>query len=361
MKIVFIINSAQNQRCIKRVNEFVENGYDVAAYAFTRSDGLRNKPNFDLQIIGSFSNDTSYRNRLKLMFKSIRNVIKKHKDEEICYYLFSLDIALLFRLQCHQKYIYEESDLVHTYVRNKTVKNVLRIIDKKIIKQSVLAVFTSQGFLEYHFGEATPPNVIVVPNRLSPDITNYPVSQRKSVDIKCIKFGFVGAVRFKSLYCLAETILKTFPNHEIHFYGTINSNRDGDFMELDKYDNCYFHGGFQNPQDLPEIYSSIDILISTYDLVEENVKYAEPNKLYEAIYFDTPIVVTSGTFLSNKVKDLGIGYDVNAMNEDNVKSFVSGLTQKSIQEKIDNCRRIEKKSTLNVNKELFERLSSFKI
>ena len=33
-KIVFIINAVSNQRCIKRVNEFVERGYNVVAYGF---------------------------------------------------------------------------------------------------------------------------------------------------------------------------------------------------------------------------------------------------------------------------------------------------------------------------------------
>ena len=64
MKFVFIINSAQNQRCIKRVNEFVERGYDVETYAFSRGTEMRNKHNFDLQIIGEFANDTSYLSRL---------------------------------------------------------------------------------------------------------------------------------------------------------------------------------------------------------------------------------------------------------------------------------------------------------
>lgn len=358
MRVVFIINSAQNQRCIKRVNEFVKNGYEVAAYAFTRGKELRNKPNFDLQIIGSFTNDTTYKNRLKLMFQSIKKVIKLYENEEVLFYLFSLDIAMLYRLQCGRKYIYEESDLVHTYVQNKLVRNILRVIDKKIVLNSVLTVFTSEGFARYHFGEGTYKNNIIVPNRLTPDILNYPLIEKKDININKIRFGFVGAVRFKSLYNLAITILETFPQHEFHFYGTINSNRDGDFESLDKYDNCYLHGVFQNPVDLPAIYSNVDILISTYDMIEENVKYAEPNKLYESIYFETPIVVTSGTFLANKVKKLGIGYDVDPMNKESVINFVKGLSSGNIQIKINNCKKIEKKETLNINDELFKRLES---
>lgn len=38
-KIVFVINAVSNQRCIKRVNEFVERGYNVVAHG----DGFEEK------------------------------------------------------------------------------------------------------------------------------------------------------------------------------------------------------------------------------------------------------------------------------------------------------------------------------
>ena len=53
-----------------------------------------------------------------------------------------------------------------------------------------------------------------------------------------------------------------------------------------------------------------------------NVKYAEPNKLYETIFFRRPIIVSSGTFLASKVKKLGIGYDADAYSEANVCNLV---------------------------------------
>lgn len=53
-KIIFIINIILNQRCIKRINEFIENGYDISAYSFVR-EGVSYKQlcNFNIQIIVS--------------------------------------------------------------------------------------------------------------------------------------------------------------------------------------------------------------------------------------------------------------------------------------------------------------------
>ena len=98
--------------------------------------------------------------------------------------------------------------------------------------------------------------------------------------------------------------------------------------------------------------------MATYDARYENVRYAEPNKIYESIYFETPIVVSSGTFLAEKVKKLGIGYDIDAMNDDEIIKFVSNLSEESLLEKKQNAQKIDKRETLNINEDFFKKLDN---
>lgn len=353
-KIIFIINSAQNQRCIKRVNEFVNQGYEVKAYAFTRGEMMRNDPNFELEILGHFTIESTYISRVKLMFTSIRRVIKKHKSENPIFYLFSLDIALLFRLQCGRRYIYEESDLVHTYMRSRLMISIFEKLDKMLIKKSMLSVFTSEGFINYHFGSRFPQQCFVVPNRLSLDVVDVEASLKKDFDINHLSIGFVGGARFDSVYNFIEVFCKSFPQGTFHVFG--NPVKPQQFEPLKKYSNCIFHGAFKNPKDLPSIYSQIDLVLSTYDVIYENVRYAEPNKIYEAIYFDTPIIVSEGTFLAQKVNKLGIGYAINALDDEGICRFIRNLSVDSYKEKIGNIKRIDKKEALNINISFFEKL-----
>ena len=118
---------------------------------------------------------------------------------------------------------------------------------------------------------------------------------------------------------MAEIISRNFPSHEFYFYGNIDPTITE--QSLPHRDNIFYHGPFKSPVDLPGIYNNIDVIISTYDL-DMNVKYAEPNKLYETIFFRRPIIVSSGTFLASKVKKLGIGYDADAYSEANVCNLV---------------------------------------
>lgn len=64
-KIIFIINIILNQRCIKRINEFIENGYDISAYSFVR-EGVSYKQlcNFNIQIIGMLKKTGGYLGRI---------------------------------------------------------------------------------------------------------------------------------------------------------------------------------------------------------------------------------------------------------------------------------------------------------
>lgn len=73
---------------------------------------------------------------------------------------------------------------------------------------------------------------------------------------------------------------------------------------LKDINNIFFHGAFKNPIDLPKIYSKIDFIVATYDTTTLNPQYAEPNKIYEAIFFRTPIIVSYNSYLANKVNKL---------------------------------------------------------
>lgn len=353
-KIVFVINAVSNQRCIKRVNEFVERGHNVVAYGFSRKIEMHNEINAPLEIIGEYSNSQSYPKRMKSLWKGVKQVITRHKDEDAVYYLFGLDIAMVFNAMCRKRFIYEESDLAHTYIGNSMIRCALEIIDKAIIKRSLLTVFTSEGFIKYHFGKDKIKNCFLIENRLNKKILELEIPPHKNIDEKSLSIGFVGGPRFDSVYNFIDVFCHNYPNHIFHIFGGPISQK---FEALKKYNNCVFHGFFKNPEDLPQIYSQLDLVLSTYDYKFENVRYAEPNKLYEAIYFETPIIVTKGTFLSEKVERLGIGYSIDPLNEDSIKKFINEISQSEIQTKVNKMKSLDKMIAININDNFFNRLN----
>ena len=362
MKVIFIINSISAQRCIKRVEEFIAHGYEVEVYGFSRKMEIHARPeHFSLNVLGEFDNSLPLWRRFPILIAGVRNVLQKHKnDKNSFFYLFQLDIALAFKILNRRNfYVFEESDLMHTYIENRTLRTLLEFVDKKIIKDSLLSVFTSEGFLRFHYGNRKySNNCLIITNRLNPLIRKLKQLPYNGLMNGKLRIGFVGFLRYKSILSFVKIFCRRFPNYEFHFYGEHTSHYQREFENLRYFSNCYFHGAFMNPDDLPEIYANIDMVLSTYDVEYENVRYAEPNKIYEAIYFETPIIVSSGTFLSEKVSRLNIGYSVDPMDECSVVKLIESIDVDSLKEKMLACAAIDKELCLNVNDRFFERLKS---
>lgn len=358
MKIVFIINIVSAQRCIKRIEEFVTYGYEVEVYGFSRKKEMHAKPkHFSVELIGEYDDALPYFQRMPILKRGIQSVLNKHRHEnDVVYYLFQLDVALAFKLlTLNRKYLFEESDIMHTYINNFLLRNTLEIIDKWIIKHSLLSIFTSEGFLLYHYGLKRPDNVYVITNRLNSEIVNIEKKEKHTESGK-LRIGFVGSPRYDSIANFIKVACTNFPQYELHIYGEIKGRYKNNFEVLHQFPNCHFHGAFKNPDDLPSIYAEIDLVLSTYDTEYINVRYAEPNKLYEAIYFETPIIVSKDTFLSDKVKKLGIGYSVDPKSEKDIINLIKSIDRTSLEDKEKACRLIEKEKCINVNDDFFNQL-----
>lgn len=357
-KIVFFVNSLQNQRCIKRINEFIISGAEVEVYAYTRQTENYTNINFPVEVLGVIEDQGSYINRFPLLYNSIKRAIKKReKTGTDIYYLFGLDTAMVFRLlNRSSRYVYEESDLVHTYVNNKIIRQILEKIDRRIIKKSYKTVFTSEGFAEYHFGDKCPAVAEIIPNRLNPSILKLDLILPDRTDQKRIRVGFVGKPRFKSVVNFAKILCSYSDKFEFHIYGGPILEEVEGFKLLEQYSNYFYHGPFKNPDDLPVIYSSIDVVLSTYDIEFENVRYAEPNKIYESIFFNTPIIVSSGTFLAKKVDRLGIGFSLDPLDDKEVVFFLGALSRQELLEKENNCRKIAQEDVIDCNQNFIKTL-----
>lgn len=352
MKIVFVTSTLTNSHYKNRIMEFIERGYEVKVYGFVRKGRDNIVLPYDYTLLGSVENNGYYKRILKYI-RAAKTVTKENKGNDVVFYLCGLDLAMAFRfVKPKIQYLYEECDLVHTYLG--WAKKVLEQIDLRIISKSILTILTSEGFVKYHFNCNRPDNVIVVENKLNKDILQLPLNVKRISDAGKLSIGFVGGPRFKSVYNFIDVFCRHFPTYTFHIFGGPVSE---EFMKLKKYPNCFIHGFFKNPEDLPGIYGNIDVLLSTYDSGYDNVRYAEPNKLYESIYFETPVIVSSDTFLAERVREIGIGFDINAMAEKEIVDLVNSLDYDILEEKRRNCRNFGKLNAININDHLFQKVS----
>lgn len=358
-KIVFILSSLQAPRAIKRIREFQNHGYAFEVYGFTRDIGKI--PDIKHTELGRIVNGSSYLGRISLIASAIHKLQKKYRDQDCLFYCFSFEIALFaFIFHC-RPYIYESSDLMYTYFRQKILVRLFKRIDRVLIRKSILTVFTSQGFANYLFENNPPNNIALITNRLEPVILRHPAIDRQAStpNRKKLKISFCGMLRYRPLLVFANTVAEYFPDMSLHFYGTVANFTSTNAELLEKIKNApniFFHGEYKTPYDLPTIYTDTDLILCTYDTTYLNVRYAEPNKIYEAIFFRIPIIVSEGTFLAEKTIKLNIGYAINALDPESIKHFLSSLTVQSLLEKQASCATIPQNDCLNFNEDFFARI-----
>ena len=351
--IVFILASAQDPRSIKRIREFIDHGYQVEVYAFDRGLQTKNKPtDFEIKIVGAFTEDLAYAKRIPIIRRGLKEIKRNLRNRHVVLYTMGLDLAFISYLVIHKPFIYEEADLLHTYISKRPVVKLMEFCDKFIVRKSLMSVFTSEGFLRYHYGDKVPGNTCLIPNKLSPQVMDVPVLGKHELNIGNIQIGFVGGFRFESIFNFSKVFLKNFPQHDFHVFGLLDDMEQKNVLM--SYPNFHFHGVFKNPDDLPSIYSQLDLVLCTYDTRIENVRYAEPNKIYESVYFETPIIVSKGTFLAQKVDELGIGFAIDPFDEKEICRFVEGLDAGMITEKQKSAAAIDKQYAINNNEGFFE-------
>lgn len=361
MKIVFFVNVIRQARCIRRIEDFINRGYEVEVYGFDRDGDNRKLPDFQYEILGKVSAKSSYKQRMLDMKKAISNVINRQNDNNIVYFLFNLDVAIAYILAggWSKRYIYEVSDLMELGVENKFISRVLILVNKMLVKKSLETIMTSEGFLRFLFGSNKLQNVTIIPNKLNRRCLDLPFPQTKDVDINHLTIGFTGAIRGKSIYDFLHVIGEKYPHINMQLHGTfVDDKVYGAKIKslVEKFTNINYYGVFKNPDDFPNIYSNIDMTLCLYGNTGNN-KVLEPNKLYEAIFYEKPLIVSEGSFVGDKVKELGVGFILKDSNEDTICNFINNLSLDVYNNVLDSCRKIKKELLVDDTNELFEKLS----
>lgn len=326
-KIIFICDLLSQPRIIKRINSIHLAGLEVKVYGYRRNKYNCNTFPSDIPVttLGEMQDSSGYLRKLKQTYKDISDIIKENGTKENIYYAFGFFPAL-FLLMKRAAYIYEISDLLYGYKRFERLRWLFVRIDKTLVKHSLATVMTSLGFKEYLFGNSSNQNIIVIPNKLNEYFLN--VSRKPTIfnNQKPIVFAYVGAIRYpQTVLRFARIVGQQFPNHEFHFYG--ESPLTPECIKLaDTYKNVKYFGAFKNPEDLERIYSIVDMLVTCYETENLNERIAEPNKLYEALFFCKPIIVSTGTFLSKQVENYQCGFAINAYKDEEIIRLINSLT-----------------------------------
>lgn len=111
----------------------------------------------------------------------------------------------------------------------------------------------------------------------------------------------------------------------ISCYGWI---KDDMTQELIGKDRVVYHGVLTQAQVNTEMAREADYLVAIYPFDNLNNIYASPNKVYDGIHTETPIIINSEVKVSKFVSDLKIGIVLSTSDSQNLQSHVDYLLSK---------------------------------
>jgi len=156
------------------------------------------------------------------------------------------------------------------------------------------------------------------------------------------RISFIGAVRdYERLKMLIDVGTK-FSNIQVNIHGS-GVCYENIKIFASKFNNVNVTGFFKY-EELAALYSETDLIFALYDDRLENVKFAFPVKVYEAIVTGKPVIVNKGTYVGDFVERENIGYSIGVSKDDLYGVFQSILENDGeLKEKEKNIKRLAKK------------------
>jgi glycosyltransferase involved in cell wall biosynthesis len=326
MKIVMLLTNGYSPdiRVYKEAKTLGEIGYDVEILAWDRESGFINAPEiYNGNIfIKRFYPKSKYGSGLK-QFKALLSyymeVIKYLSDQSEyilhCHDFDTLILGLMLKFKKRVKLVYDEHDFFSLYFKKK--KKLTYIIIGKIIE--IIEKFLLR-FVDYHI--VVSPKMKELYKKRSKNIeviTNAPFTKdvyyEKKVCSKKLQIAYIGNVNYFDEIKLLLQLSKEFINNvDFHVYGK------GVFLsEIKKlyanYTNVFIHGEFSYKL-LMSIYKKIDISFMFWKI--EYSYIVMPNKFFEAIITETPMIVNKNTEIGEIVKKEKIGFAIDESNAYNM-------------------------------------------
>ncbi|QRM57346.1 glycosyl transferase family 1 [Sinorhizobium sp. BG8] len=211
--------------------------------------------------------------------------------------------------------VYECLDIHRLLLRNDFAGRAIRSVEANLGRKVSLVLTSSPAFIEYYFrnrsGIEAPLSLVENKVLALDEAANQVVAQpRPPAPGEPWKIGWFGALRCrKSLALLAAFSRAMKGRFEIVLRGqpayTEFDDFDG-FVRNEPY--MTFHGAYQNPEQLAEIYNEVQFTWAI-DFFEEglNSSWLLPNRLYEGCRYGAVPITMNGTETARFVAGKGIG------------------------------------------------------
>lgn len=249
--------------------------------------------------------------------KACKKYLTKYQPDYV--HCHDLDGMIAFKMTgMKTPYVF---DMHEYYIQGGNIrKKVLYHMVGKFIKKSHYSLYENDGYLKIY-------DKMMIEHLLP--LKNYPDTYLKRLEktpSDKLRIGYHGCVRSQipEFTALFEAC-KDMDNVRIDING--GGIDLPALKELEKkYDNVFIHGSYDGLKESSVLYQNTDVLFCGYNPQIPNYQGdAEVVKFYEAIVTGTPIIMTAGIGMAEKVKKNGFGLVVDTRNSEKIREQIQKI------------------------------------
>lgn len=324
-KILLLLDSAPIHPRLDKIGSIFKD-CEVKSIMWDRSNFyLGKEPQNDNYI---FKSEIGYGNKLKILkelplfMHYIKKVLKEYKPDIIVarYFLVALLVTLVAPKNIELYYDVCDMPLYSSKLLNK----VLKFLEKAILKRSIKIILGSRFFEEFYIEYKD--KLVIIENKIDIDSFKNFEQIYSKVNNEKLVINYIGKIRY---FDILKNIFVACKDLDIilNFYGDGSDlEKCKTYVQENQIKNVNFKGRFDY-NNIQQYYKEADCILSTYPSKDVNVQYAIPNKFYEALYFDKPIIVSKDTKLGELVQKDGLGVVIDSNNVTEIRNEFSKLIE----------------------------------
>ncbi len=313
----------------------IAEGHEVSAVAFERDFHKGRMPNCSVNYIGKIDNQ-KYLSRLPALLKAIPLMRRAIAEADVVYAL-GIDLALLAIIAgtgfTRPVRVLEIGDIRHLQTRRGVIGDIYRIFDRWLSNRLDLIVVTARDFLEVYYRTWLKVQVtgLVIENKLEAEqvlLAKKNLATIKSASAnRPITIGYFGLLQSPWSWRVLKELARNNPDtHRIVLAGLPIRFSDID-ETCEALSNVSFLGQYKSPDDLAPLYEQVDLAWGCYsplDAHDWNLRWARPNRFYEACAYETPLISRYGSVDGTVVREREIGF---VMEETDCKAAALKLSE----------------------------------
>ncbi|MCX7875757.1 MAG: glycosyltransferase [Melioribacteraceae bacterium] len=328
--IAFLGNPYHDSRVTNLYNSLIEDGYEVSVISFNWfADKISNNKNYIIHEISRKQGSLNF--YLSFLTKLFSSLIKSKADIFFAEDIYTLPIVVLIAKIKKAKIFYNSRE-IYSFIgglRNRPfLQKIITSIEKYFIKKVDLVLTTGEMDTEFLKNFYSLENVITVRNIPLYQEPKYNFDFRSKFNIptnyKILLYQGI-LIDGRGISIILKALQKI---HNAVFILLGEGSEKEKFIkeakELNVYERVSFAGSY--PQDeLINFTSSADIGLALIENISISYYHALPNKLFEYIMANVPVVSCSLPQMKNIVEKYKVGIVVDLDNVEDVISSINNL------------------------------------